>query len=87
MSVVHGRHTFRFGLDFLRQLARQHPPFNERGSFGYFASGSVTSFSNFLDDFGGDGGSLNRQFGSSIYHPISSGRVIFSKTPGRRRRT
>src|SRR6266446_1589660 len=69
MSVVHGRHTFRFGLDFLRQLARQHPPFNERGSFGYFASGSVTSFSNFLDDFGGDGGSLNRQFGSSIYHP------------------
>ncbi len=69
MSVVHGRHTFRFGLDFLRQLARQHPPFNERGSFAYFASGSVTSFSNFLDDFGGDGGSLNRQFGSSIYHP------------------
>jgi len=69
MSVVHGRHTFRFGLDFLRQLARQHPPFNERGSFAYFASGSVTSFSNFLDDFGGNGGSLNRQFGSSIYHP------------------
>lgn len=70
MSVVRGKHTFRFGLDYLRQLARQHPPFNERGSFIYAAGGGVvTAFSNFLDDFGGAGGSLNRQFGSSIYHP------------------
>ena len=70
MSLIRGRHTFRFGLDYLRQLARQHPPFNERGSFGYAASsGGVTPFSNFLDDFGGNGGSLNRQFGSSIYYP------------------
>jgi hypothetical protein len=70
MSLVRGRHTFRFGADFLRQLARQHPPFNERGSFAYRASGGgVTAFSNFLDDFGGNGGSLNRQFGSSLYHP------------------
>ena len=69
MSVVRGRHTFRFGADFLRQLARQHPPFNERGSFAYRAGGGATDFSNFLDDFGGNGGSLNLQFGSSIYHP------------------
>src|SRR5258706_238770 len=70
MSLVRGTHTFRFGVDFLRQLARQHPPFNERGSFVYAASANgVTAFSNFLDDFGGNGGSLNRQFGSSIYHP------------------
>lgn len=70
MSWVHKTHTFRYGVDFLRQLARQHPPFNERGSFVYAASaGGVTAFSDFLDDFGGNGGSLNRQFGSSIYHP------------------
>src|SRR5260370_28937489 len=69
MSVVHGRHTFRFGLDFLRQLARQHPPFNERGSFGYFASGSGTSFSNFLDDFGGNSGRSKRQIWCSIFIP------------------
>lgn len=69
MSLVRGRHTFRFGLDYLRQLARQHPPFNERGSFVYGPSTGVSAFSNFLDDFGGSGGSLNRQFGSSIYHP------------------
>ncbi|HKW56163.1 MAG TPA: carboxypeptidase regulatory-like domain-containing protein [Candidatus Acidoferrum sp.] len=70
MSYVRGTHTFRFGGDFLRQLARQHPPFNERGSFAYAASaGGVSAFSDFLDDFGGNGGSLNRQFGSPIYHP------------------
>lgn len=72
MSLVRGKHTFRFGVDFLRQLARQHPPFNERGSFVYNSNtigGAVTSFANFLDDFGGRSGSLNRQFGSSIYYP------------------
>jgi hypothetical protein len=68
-TFVVGTHTFRYGADFLRQLARQHPPFNERGSFSYQASGGVTAFANFLDDFGGTSGSLNRQFGSSIYHP------------------
>ena len=72
MSLVRGKHTFRFGADFLRQLARQHPPFNERGSFVYAANtigGAVSGFANFLDDFGGKSGSLNRQFGSSIYYP------------------
>lgn len=69
MSVVRGTHTFRFGFDYLRQLARQRPPFNERGSFSYLPSTGVTAFANFLDDFGGKGGSLNRQFGNSIYHP------------------
>jgi hypothetical protein len=69
MSYVLGRHTFRFGVDYLRQLAKQHPPFNERGSFVYRSSTGVTAFANFLDDFGGNGGSLNRQFGDSVYHP------------------
>src|SRR5260370_632258 len=78
LNVVRGKHTFRFGGDFLRQLARQHPPFNERGSFGYASSVNnlanplgitASAFANFLDDFGGRTGSLNRQFCSSIYHP------------------
>ena len=69
VSLVRGKHTFRFGVDFLRQLARQHPPFNERGSFVYNTSTGVTALANFLDDFGGKSGTLNRQFGSSIYHP------------------
>ncbi len=88
MSLVRGTHTFRFGVDYLRQLARQHPPFNERGSFVYAASANgVTAFSNFLDDFGGNGGSLNRQFGSSIYHPNLFRQSYFSRIPGRRPRT
>lgn len=72
ITMVRGKHTFRVGAGFLRQLARQHPPFNERGSFVYSNSttgGAVTAFANFLDDFGGRAGSLNRQFGSSIYYP------------------
>src|SRR5437899_1749074 len=71
MSWVRGKHTFRFGGDFLRQLAKQHPPFVERGSFTYSSSTAIaaTAFSNFLDDFGGTSGVLNRQFGSSIYYP------------------
>ncbi len=69
VSWVTGKHTFRFGVDFLRQLARQHPPFNERGSLVYNASTGASAFSNFIDDFGGTSGTLNRQFGSSIYYP------------------
>ena len=69
-TFVTGKHTFRYGVDFLRQLARQHPPFIERGAFAYGPSPGATAFSDFLDDFGGtSSGSLQRQFGSSIYHP------------------
>jgi hypothetical protein len=74
VTKVVGAHTLRFGGDFLRQLAKQHPPFNERGSFLYTSSGSgaaaVTSFANFIDDFSGtSSATLNRQFGVSIYYP------------------
>lgn len=71
VTKVVGEHTFRFGGDFLRQLAKQHPPFNERGSFVYASSTGVTSFANFIDDFSGtaSSASLNRQFGTSIYYP------------------
>jgi len=69
MSIVRGTHTFRFGVDFLRQLARQHPPFNERGSFLYNPSTGVNPFANFLDDFGGANGNVQGQFGVSIFYP------------------
>lgn len=69
VTWVHGRHTVRAGVDFLRQLARQRPPFNERGSFLYQASVGATGLANFIDDFGGLSGNTQRQFGVSIYHP------------------
>lgn len=34
-TKIVGNHTFRYGAEFLWQLARQRPPFNERGSFTY----------------------------------------------------
>lgn len=79
VSWVKGRHQFRFGVDFLRQLAKQHPPFNERGSISFVNSvvgGSTVNrgFANFIDDFaGGSSGAINRAFGSAgfqgIYYP------------------
>src|SRR6185312_3272736 len=69
MTIVRGKHSLKFGADFLRQLARQRPPFNERGSLTYNTSTGVTGLANFIDDFGGSSGSLNRLFGNSVYHP------------------
>jgi hypothetical protein len=74
-----GNHTFRYGAEFLWQLARQRPPFNERGSFTYRDGGSFTTvdgrsgaysgFANFLDDFSGPSGNTNRNFGEPVYYP------------------
>jgi hypothetical protein len=69
VTMVRGTHTFKFGADILRQLARQHPPFLERGSFTYNASSTATGLANFLDDFGGSSGSVSKLFGNSIYYP------------------
>jgi hypothetical protein len=71
MSKVFGNHQFRFGVDILRQLAAQVPPFNPRGALTFNASTTATasSFANFIDDFGGQGGALSRQFGVSRYRP------------------
>ncbi|MBI3653478.1 MAG: TonB-dependent receptor [Acidobacteria bacterium] len=69
MSKVFGTHTFRFGGEYLHQVARQHPPFNERGSFAFATGGGYSAFANFIDNFSGFRGSANINFGDSIYHP------------------
>lgn len=74
ISATYGRHTLRFGGDFLRQTAKQAPPFNQRGSFSYAASGTAatgitSALANFIDDFGGSNGQINRQFGNAVYLP------------------
>src|SRR6185295_8781985 len=72
MSIVHGTHTFRFGVDLMDQRAKQAAPFNGRGtlSYGNSSAGNVTysGLANFLDDFGG-AGSAARSFGSATYYP------------------
>lgn len=74
ISVVAGKHSVRFGGDFLRQLARQSAPVNSRGSLAYNPStiGGVTvlGFTNFIDDFAGSSTNpISRQFGSPVYRP------------------
>ncbi|HXG91499.1 MAG TPA: carboxypeptidase regulatory-like domain-containing protein [Blastocatellia bacterium] len=69
MSKVWSTHTFRFGGEYLRQVAEQHPPFNERGSFSFVAGGGFSAFANFIDNFSGFRGTANINFGDPIYHP------------------
>lgn len=68
VSIVRGRHTFRTGLDLLKQRSRQTAPSVIRGSLTYGASSGFTGFANFVDDFGGTG-SAARDFGNATYYP------------------
>ncbi|MCI0626640.1 MAG: carboxypeptidase regulatory-like domain-containing protein [Acidobacteria bacterium] len=69
MSKVKGTHTFRFGAEILRQLAKQSAPFNARGSFVFQASGGYTSLANYIDNYSGRSGIATIDFGSPIYFP------------------
>jgi hypothetical protein len=69
MTYVTGDHTFRFGTDLLLQRSKQFAPINERGALTYNASGNLSSFANFVDDFAGSGGGATRDFGSPLYYP------------------
>jgi outer membrane receptor protein involved in Fe transport len=78
VSTVVGRHQLRYGVDMMRQIARQIAPFNVRGAVSYTASalikgasntGAVTGLANFLDDYSGSTGTVAESFGSPLYHP------------------
>jgi outer membrane receptor protein involved in Fe transport len=80
MTKVWNSHTFRFGAEFLKQTARQRPPFNERGSFALRNGGTFidpttgrsttySAFANFLDNFSGSSGTANINFGTPFYTP------------------
>jgi len=69
ITKIVGNHTFRGGIDYLRQISRQAAPFNPRGSLIFTASTGYNSFGNFTDNFGGSNASAARDFGSAIYFP------------------
>ncbi len=75
-TYVRGNHTFRGGVDFLRQIATQSAPFNGRGSLTYNASQGFTAFANFIDNFGGSG-NVSRDFGSPRYFPSLYRTAVF----------
>jgi outer membrane receptor protein involved in Fe transport len=69
VTYVTGNHTFRGGVDFLRQISTQAAPFNERGSATFVAGGGFTALANFVDNIGGSGGTAARDIGSAVYFP------------------
>ena len=69
ITKIVGNHTFRGGIDYLRQISRQAAPFNPRGSLTFTTSTGYNSFGNFVDNFGGSNAAASRDFGSAIYHP------------------
>src|SRR5204863_869405 len=50
---VHGNHTFRFGLDLLKQRARQSPPIVERGLLTYRSGACFPALGTYIDNFAG----------------------------------
>lgn len=68
VSWLVGNHSFKFGADMARILVRDAIPFNSRGTLSY-ATGGGTGLANFVDDFGGSGGSAALTFGSPIIRP------------------
>ncbi len=78
-SYVHGTHSFRIGTSLLNQRAKQAAPFNVRGVLDYFPSTNYTALANYLDDFGGSGGSANRDFGTQNYYPSLFRQAYFAQ--------
>jgi Carboxypeptidase regulatory-like domain/TonB-dependent Receptor Plug Domain len=77
VTYVKGNHTFRGGVDFLRQISTQAAPFNERGSATFVAGGGFTAFANFVDNIGGSGGTAARDIGSAVYFPSMYRTALF----------
>lgn len=69
VTKIFGNHTFRGGIDYLRQISTQAAPANTRGSLSFAAGGNFTSLGNFVDNFGGNNGVAQRVFGSPVYNP------------------
>lgn len=69
LTKILGNHTIRGGVDYTRQIASQIAPANTRGSLTYAAGGGFQTLGNFVDDFGGIGGSASRVFGDTTYSP------------------
>ena len=68
-TKLSGRHAFRYGVEFLRQLITQQRGANDLGMVSFTNAVGYSAFSNFLDDFSGPSGSTSRVFGAKVLHP------------------
>jgi hypothetical protein len=69
VSWIKGNHSFKFGTDLARILVEDGIPFNSRGTLAYASSAGFSGLANFIDDFGGSGGSAAITFGNPIINP------------------
>ncbi len=69
ITHIFGDHTVRTGVDYLRQISTQLAPADIRGTLTYAGDSTFSPLANFIDDFGGSGGSVNRVFGDPVYNP------------------
>ena len=78
LTYNHGRHTFKGGIDITFVNVRDLVPFDSRGSVQYRVGGSFndaagagfySSLANFIDDFTGNSGSIDKVFGNPAVSP------------------
>ena len=68
-TKLSGRHALRYGLEFVRLLVTQQRGANDLGSISFTNAPGYSAFANFLDDFSGPSGAVNRVFGAPVIHP------------------
>jgi outer membrane receptor protein involved in Fe transport len=79
VSHVRATHSFRFGLTLNQQRARQFAPIRERGEIVYTTTTGYSNFANFIDDYSGNTGSVQRDFGSARYYPRYTRQAYFAQ--------
>ena len=72
LNYTIGTHTFKIGIDIAHLRVVDHIPFNDRGTLQYRLGGGFTSLGNYIDDFTGAGGQVNKVFGSPVVRPFST---------------
>jgi hypothetical protein len=75
-TKLNGRHTFRYGAEFLRQLAIHSPNAYSQGLLLYTNAAGYSAFANFLDDFSGPSGFARKDF-ATVFHPNQSRHTYF----------
>ena len=69
LSYSFGRHTITGGADITFVNVKDTLPLDNRGSITYFPGGGYSAFANFIDDFTGQSGSIDRNFGNTLVQP------------------
>jgi hypothetical protein len=70
LSWTHGKHFLKFGFDLADIRVRDQIPFNFYGTVSYASvSGGYSGLANYIDNYGGSGGSISQNFGSPISRP------------------